>query len=85
MWVNRQDTMLVDSIDLNLPTKKELCKAAMVGLAALGCSAVSVACASATTVTFGRFASPCAVAIPAICVSSAAMAQLNIDGYCSAL
>lgn len=85
MWVNRQDSILVDGLAMSMPTNKELCNAAMVGLAALGCAAISVACTGVTAVTFGGFAIPCAVAIPVVCVSSAAISQLNVDGYCNSL
>ena len=55
------------------------CRAACWGAAALGCSAVSVACAGTTTITIGGTAIPCSWAIIAACTGSAAGASLCSD------
>ncbi|GEM_PF-4705893 len=85
MWVTNLEALtaddLLDGVGL---TPGQACRAAMVGLAALGCAAISVACTGATVVTFGGFAVPCSAAIPVVCATTAAMAQLNIDRTCPA-
>lgn len=79
MWVNKQDALNVDNPDSAI-TRNALCKGAAAGLAALGCYAVTAACVGVTAITFGGFAFPCAVAIPAVCVFTATAAAIVAEG-----
>lgn len=70
MWVNKQDAINIDSVDEAI-TKNALCKGAAAGMAALGCYTVTAACVGTTAITFGGFAFPCAIAVPAVCIYNA--------------
>ena len=71
MWVNKQDALNIDNPDAAI-TRNALCKGAAAGMAALGCYTVTAACVGTTAITFGGFAFPCAIAVPAVCIYNAA-------------
>ena len=75
MWVNKQDMLYIDNPDAVI-TKNMLCKGATAGLAALGCYAATAACVGVTAITFGGFAFPCAIVVPAVCVFNATAAAI---------
>ena len=79
MWVNKQDALNIDNLDAAITTNA-LCKGAAAGMAALGCYAVTAACVGVTAITFGGFAFPCAIAIPAVCILHAAGWAIVAEG-----
>ena len=79
MWVNKQDALNIDNPDAAI-TRNALCKGAAAGMAALGCYAVTAACVGVTAITFGGFAFPCAIAVPAVCIFHAAGWAIVAEG-----